>query len=467
MGTQGRHLLAMAAVVAAMGGLLFGFDTGVISGALLLIRKQFSLGHAAQEILVSSVLVGCMAGAALAGPLVDRLGRRRLILATAALFALGSVWCASAHSVHSLVAARVMVGLAIGAASFAVPLYLSEIAPAQVRGAIVSLNQLMITVGILVSYGVDEWFSAAPQGWRDMFLAALVPALALFAGMLFLPGSPRWLLSRGRVEEARHVHARLGADPADFEEMRRSLAAESQPARQPSRPLREPWLRPALLVGVGIMFVQQATGINTVIYYAPSIFQMAGFASDKAAIGATVGVGAVNVLFTLVSIRLVDRVGRKPLLSLGLVGMTLSLAVLGAAFHWKAQLGTELRWVAVGSLFVYISAFAVSLGPVAWLLISEIYPTRVRGAAMGLATLCNWAFNFIIALTFLSIVDLLGPGGAFWLYALVGAGGWIFCRLAVPETRGVALERIEENLRRGRPMADIGLPTQADPEGAE
>jgi sugar porter (SP) family MFS transporter len=353
---------------------------------------------------------------------------------------------------------RLVVGIGIGVASFAAPLYISEIAPSEVRGALVSLNQLMITIGIVVSYLIDDLFAGFDQGWRYMFLMGAIPALILGFGMFFLPASPRWLVAKGEEKKARQVLARL--NPAELVD--KELAAIKQTAlNQPKgtwSELAEPWVRPALLVGVGIMFVQQATGINTVIYYAPTIFKMAGFSSDTAAITATLGVGLVNVLFTVVSIRLIDRVGRKPLLSWGLICMIISLLALGGAFWLAKILGPSLRWVAVGSLFIYIAGFAVSLGPVAWLLIAEIYPLKIRGLAMSLATLSNWVFNLVIAMSFLTITEALGKAQTFWLYALVGLGGWFFCRHLVPETKGSSLEVIEANLRAGRRTRDMGEP---------
>lgn len=454
--TNTRMVFTIAGV-AAIGGLLFGFDTGVISGALLLIKKQFALGATAQELVVSAVLVGCMLGAAASGKLADRFGRKPVIIGCAVIFGLGSFATSAAHSVTALIWGRVVVGLAIGVSSFAVPLYISELSPPRVRGALVSLNQLAITIGIVASYAVDGFFADTGQGWRYMFIAGLFPAVMLGIGMLFLPESPRFLMGSGQESAARHVLRRLMGDgnvEGAVTAIRQTLDAAGGGAWSE---LAQPWLRPALIIGVGIMVVQQATGINTVIYYAPSIFQMAGFESDTVAIAATAGVGLVNVLFTIVSIRLIDRWGRKPLLSVGLIGMVASLAALGLAFQLADVIGAaHVKWVTVSSLLVYIASFAVSLGPVAWVLISEIYPLRVRGLAMSLATLSNWMFNFFIALSFLSLINALGKQGAFWLYAAVGIAGWFFCRYCVPETKGCPLERIEANLKAGRRMRDLG-----------
>ncbi|MDK2955820.1 MAG: transporter, family, galactose:H+ symporter [Desulfovibrionales bacterium] len=449
-------LVYIVAAIAATGGLLFGFDTGVISGALLFLRETFQIGSAGQGIVVSSVLVGCIFGAAMSGRLTDVFGRKLVILVTALIFALGSVVSSLAPGVGLLIGGRVIIGLAIGVASYAVPLYISEMSPPKVRGALVSLNQLMITIGILVSYFVDGAFAHTEWTWRWMFFVGVVPAVVLFLGMLFLPRSPRWLATQDREGEARKVLLRLGVPDADGElgEMRKSRTAEGHGEL---RELLSPWVRPALIIGVGVMFVQQCTGINTVIYYAPTIFEMAGFDSAAAAIGATVSVGVINVIFTVVSIYLIDRLGRKPLLYIGLAGMVLSLFALGLAFHFQQILGGGLKWFTMGSLLVYIASFAISLGPIAWLLIAEVYPAHIRGVGMSVATLSNWLFNFIVALTFLAIIDWLGQAGAFWLYAAMGVLGLVFTWLFIPETKGVSLETIEENLRAGKAARNLGV----------
>jgi SP family galactose:H+ symporter-like MFS transporter len=455
-GNINKKLVFVISAVAATGGLLFGFDTGVISGALLFLKEDFLLDSKGQEWVVSSVLLGCILGAAVSGRLVDVLGRRKAIIGTALVFAVGSIWTSAADGFSMLIAGRVVVGLGIGVASYAVPLYISEIAPPQHRGALVSLNQLLLTVGIVLSYLVDDLFANTAGSWRYMFLAGVIPALVLGVGMFFLPETPSWLTGKGRDAEAIGILNRIMPGPeAEIELAAIQQAVPESPASSVKQ-LRAPWLRPALLIGIGIMFVQQATGINTVIYYAPTIFEVAGFQSATTAITATVGVGLVNVLMTMVAIWLVDKVGRKPLLSYGLIGMTVSLSGLALGFQFQAEIGDSLKWMAVGMLFLYIGSFAISVGPIAWLLIAEIYPLEVRGFAMSLATLSNWVFNFIVSFTFLTLFDTIGKAGTFWLYAGVGVLGWFFCHLYVPETKGVSLETIEKNLRAGTRPKDLG-----------
>jgi SP family galactose:H+ symporter-like MFS transporter len=451
-GAQGRFVYVVAAV-SAMAGLLFGYDTGVISGALLFIKQQFALSATMQEIVTSAVLVGAVVGAAAGGTLADRFGRRRIIIAAAIVFALGAVGTALAPTIGWLIAGRIVVGTAIGIASFAAPLYISEAAPPSVRGSLVSLNQLAITLGIVVSYLVDYALSGL-GAWRWMFGLAAIPATILGSGMLFLPDSPRWLVSRKMLDKARTVLERI-RDTTHVDDELGDIQRSEQVQTGEWAELLQPLVRPALVVGIGLAIFQQVTGINTIIYYAPTIFEFAGLGSAAVSILATVGVGVMNVLMTIVAIRLVDRVGRRPLLLIGMAGMILSLGVLGLAFLLPNLLNV-LGWIAVGSLVVYVGSFAVGLGPVFWLLISEIYPLKIRGLAMSIASIANWGANLVVALTFLTLTQVLGRPGTFWLYAVVGVGAWLFAYFLVPETKGRTLEDIEAHWRAGRHPREMG-----------
>ena len=458
-GQYNRKEAFKIAVVAAIGGLLFGFDTGVISGALLLIKEQWHLGTLAQEVVTSAVLVGAILGALFSGRVADRYGRKRVIIATAIIFAIGSVATALSPNAPILIAGRIVLGIAIGVASFTVPLYISEVSPSQIRGSLVSLNQLMITIGIVVSYLVNFSLATVDQGWRYMFAFGLIPSILLFVGMLFLPGSPRWLMSVGREEEAKAslelVYSEESAKK-ELEGIRQAIHSDLEKERVSYKELLSPYVRPVLLIGVGIMFFQQATGINTVIYYSPTILQMAGFGTPKDAMLVALPIGIVNVLATILSIYLIDRIGRKALLYIGVTGMVLSLFVLGLVFGMDNASGSEtMKYLAVGSLIFYIASFGISLGPVAWLLISEIFPVRVRNLGMSVATLSNWFFNLIVALTFLSIVDLIGATGTFWLYATVGLATLWFIYRYIPETKGKTLEEIEGHFATGKLARDL------------
>jgi MFS transporter, SP family, galactose:H+ symporter len=435
-----------AAAFAALGGLLFGYDTGVISGALLFIRTQFALSTPQQGLVVSVVLVGAAVGALSGGHLADIFGRRLMLLVTAVIFVVGALVCAAAPSLIVLVIGRLIVGLGIGFATSTVPIYISEVSPPQARGWQVSLFQLAITIGILAAYLVDYVFSGS-MGWRWMLGLAVVPGAILGLGMIRMPESPRWLAEHNKSELAREVLTRIrGGKNIDSEwrEIQETLAEGEERGRFAD--LLSPSIRIALVVGIGLAIFQQVTGINTVIYYAPVIVQSAGISSASGAILATAGIGLVNVLMTIVAMWLIDHVGRRPLLLIGIAGMIVSLGVLG--FVFRMPTGGSLAWLAVITLMVYVASFAISLGPIFWLLIAEIYPLKVRGIAEGTAAGVNWAFNFLISYTFLRLVELLGPSYTFWLYAVLAIASWFFSYYLVPETKGRTLEEIEHSFRR-------------------
>lgn len=449
-----KTFIYLTAAIAAMAGLLFGYDTGVISGAILFIKDQFSLTSQAVEKVVSAVLLGAVIGAAVSGALADRFGRRKVIIVTAILFAFGAIGAALAVNVAMIIAFRLMIGVAIGVASYTAPLYISEISPPQARGALVSLNQLMITCGIVISYLMDYILSTGQHEWRWMFGLGALPALILIVGMIGLSESPRWLVSKNRDKEAREVlsHVMPTADiDKEIADIHGSLTLKPGSWKE----LLEPWVRPALIVGIALAFFQQVTGINTIIYYAPTIFEFAGFSSHKVSILATVGVGLVNVLMTLVAIWFLDRLGRKPLLYIGMTGMAISLGILGFAFNTPTMAGS-LKLLTVLSVVGYIASFAISLGPIFWLIIAEIYPLNVRGRAMSLATVANWGCNMVVAYTFLTLTEKLGKAGAFWFYGAVCVLGIVFCYFFVPETKGYTLEKIEAYLRSGKRFGKLG-----------
>ena len=439
---HGHRSALFVASVAALGGLLFGYDTGVISGALLFIKHSFHLSATGQGVVVSAVLVGAIVGAGLSMVLGDRVRRRRLIFASAVVFIIGSVIATAAGSIGVLVTGRAILGIAIGLSSSVVPVYIAEISPEQRRGGYVALFQLAITVGIFLAYLINLAF-AGIQGWRWMFLCGIVPALALWLGMLFLPESPRWLVLEHRNAEAEQALEQLGeSDP------KRRVNEIEQSVKLPVgrwRDLLVPFARRALLVGLGLGIFQQVIGINTVIYYAPTILQFAGFHSATVAILATLGVGAVNVAMTIVGVRLVDRVGRRPLLIGGLVPMALALVAIGLAFNFSAG---ALRWIAIVSLATYVGSFAISWGWGFWLLNSELYPLEVRGRGTGLVVMVQWAANLAVSLTFLLLIHAIGKPATFWVYAGLCGLALLFAAGVVPETKGRTLEQIEAYWRR-------------------
>ncbi len=434
--------MVLTAAIAGLGGLLFGYDTGVIAGALLFIKHDFHLGSFAQGLVVAAVPIGAVGGAAIAGPAADSYGRRLMILLAAAVFIVGALASAAAPEVDVLVIARVVIGVAIGLASAAAPVYISEVAPPESRGRLVSFFQLAVTIGILVAYLIGLAFNAI-EGWRWMLGLGCVPALALAFGMWRMPQSPRWLVMSGDDYAARATLAKIRVDDPDtidreLEEIKESL--DEKPGSWTE--LLQPVVKAALVVGVGLAILQQVTGINTVIYYAPTIIEFTGINSSAGSILAAIGVGIINVGMTVVALRLLDRAGRRTLLMIGVSGMVISLFALGAAFIGGGG-GTLSSIVAIVSLMVYVGSFAISLGPIFWLLNAEIYPLTVRSKAAGVGTMANWTFNFIVSLTFLLLIEAVGRSGAFWLYGGIGLFTLGFCWKLVPETKGKHLEDIQ------------------------
>jgi sugar porter (SP) family MFS transporter len=425
--------------IAALGGLLFGYDTGVISGAIIFIQKSFTLTTDMQELVVSVVLIGAMLGAVTAGGVTDAIGRRNTLIAAGLIFAVGALISAFATGVPMLIIGRFIVGIAIGFSSVTAPLYISEVAPRASRGALVSLYQWAITIGILVAQLVD-YALAATANWPLMLGLEIVPSILLISGMIAMPESPRWLFAHGRDEDGRRVLLET-RDPAEIDaavaDIRQTLHAQQGSFRD----LFAPHVRGALGIGIALAVLQQVTGINTVIYYGPQIFKLAGFSSDATSILATLGVGVVNVLATLIAIFLIDRLGRKPLLYAGVGGMAIALFALAFAFAQGAQ-STALGGITLAALAVYVGCFAFSLGPIVWLLISEIYPLRVRGRGMAIATLANWAANFVVSLVFLTMIKSLGSAWTFVTYGVMCVVTLWFIRVFVRETKSLELESI-------------------------
>ncbi|TDG05801.1 sugar porter family MFS transporter [Paraburkholderia guartelaensis] len=450
-----RSRIWMTCAMAALAGLLFGLDIGVIAGALPFIAKDFQVNDHTQEWIVSSMMVGAAVGALAAGWLSFRLGRKYSLLLGAALFIAGSLLCASAPNPAFLIGSRFVLGVAVGIATFTAPLYLSEIAPGQVRGAMVSAYQLMITVGILIAFLSDTAFS--PSGaWRWMLGVVAIPAALFLLGILTLPRSPRWLMMKGRNDEARKVLNSLRTETAVVEREMSDIERQLEVKEQGFALLRTSRdFRRSLALGVMLQVVQQLTGINVVMYYAPRIFGLAGYSGHQAQLWGTVIVGAVNVIATFIAIGLVDRWGRRPILLTGFGVMTLGMGALG----WLLKLGVVThtqQLVAVAMLLVFIAGFAMSAGPMIWILCSEIQPIKGRDFGIAASTFTNWVANTIVGATFLTMLNSFGHAQTFWLYAALNAAFIAFTFWFVPETRGVPLETIEQNLLAGKPLREIG-----------
>ncbi|HMK39477.1 MAG TPA: sugar porter family MFS transporter [Bacteroidota bacterium] len=442
--------VAMLSAVAALGGLLFGYDTAVIAGAIGFLRSHFSLDAASTGWAASSALLGCLIGAGIAGLTADRLGRKKALLLAAVLYTVSGVWSAIPSTIAEFSCARILGGIGIGTASVVCPLYIAEIAPAGRRGRLVTFNQLAIVIGILVVYFVNYFIAGLGDaawnertGWRWMFGSAAAPAAVFFFLTLLIPESPRWLLQRGRREEAQRTLERVGGGPGAEGELRAiSDALADEPVS--SAGLLKGGLRKALVIAAGLAILQQVTGINVFMYYTPEIFKQLGSGTDTALLE-TISVGGMNLLFTLVALRVVDRFGRKPLMIIGASGMALAHAGLGLAAY-NNLLGAWVLILVLG----FIAFFAMSLGPVVWLIIAEVFPTRVRGRGMAIATLLLWGTNYIVSQTFPMLnehpwlVATFRHAFPFMLYGSLCAFTVLFVSIVVPETRGKSLEEIEK-----------------------
>ena len=440
----GRAVVWTAAIT-ALGGLLFGYDTGVVSGALLFLHTSFgNVSSFDKELVTGLLLVGAAVGAFASGRLSDRIGRRPVILITASVFVIGVLGAAFSPELWVLIAMRFVIGLAVGSASMAVPLYISEVAPPRVRGALVSFNQLALTMGILVAFLVDYALSSS-AAWRLMFGLAAIPAVLLFLGMLTQAESPVWLVTHGRTAEARAVLARVRSRDHDVDGEIDEIEALGERTSS-YRELLRPDVRKLVVIGVLLAVFQQITGINTVIYYAPTLLHQAGL-GNSASLLANVGNGIVNVGMTVVAIWLIDKVGRRVLLIGGTIGMAIALFAVATTFAVSGNtLGHTAAIVAVVSLAVYTGSFAIGLGPVFWLLISEIYPARIRGKSMSVATMANWGANFVVAISFLTLLNTISNAGTFFLlgFLTIVAVGYFW--RSVPETEGLTLEEIEREM---------------------
>ncbi len=428
-----KHLfppyVLFSSLVAALGSFLFGYHTAVISGAVIFIAREFNLSDFQQEFLISTMLIGGIFGA-LSGGVSDFLGRRLTLVFDSLLYLTATLLLIEAESYGLLLSGRLLVGFAIGLASITVPLYIAEIAPPESRGRLVSLNQLLITIGVLVSFLVAYTYADTGE-WRMMFAFSLFPVLIQLFCLLFIPETPSWLLSKGRTAQAEKALRRLHIDTPTL---------SKEPVKRRFKDLLAPSVRTPFLIGVGISVFQQITGINTVIYYAPRIFQLAGFPTAESSILATVWIGTINVIMTLVGLWLVDKIGRRALLLGGVAGMALSLILLGLAFLFQGE-GTSTE--AILALLAYVGCFAPGLGIVAWLIISEIYPLGIRGRAMSIATFANWVSNYFVSLTFLTLVRILTVGGAYWLFALICILCFYYIWKKVPETKGKTFDQIQ------------------------
>jgi sugar porter (SP) family MFS transporter len=436
--------------VVVLAGVLFGYDQGVISGALLGIQKAFAVGSVALEIVTSWVTLGAMFGSLGGGYVADHFGRKRALLVAAGLFIVGAVVEALSPDVPVLVLGRLAAGFGVGGAPVAAPLYSAALAPAAPRGRVVSSYPLAIPIGIFVAYLIDELL-AGPGGWRAMLGVSALAGVLLALAVLIAVESPRWFAKVGRRDDARRSLVALGAGAeadARLAEIEASLREEHETPSW-ADVFASRWRTP-LKIGLGLAVLQQITGINAIIYYSDQIFAAAGFTTPASQTQATTwAIGGVNVLSTFIAIAFIDRLGRRPLLIAGLVGMGLSLAAVGFAFRQSGETGAganaSLGVVTLAALVVFIVSFAFSLGPVTWTVINEIYPGDIRGRAVAVATATNWGAAFLVSEFFLSTVKAIGQAYTFWLFAAFCAVGLVWVYVVVPETRCRSLEEIERS----------------------
>jgi len=454
MGLKGKSYVVLICLTAGLGGFLFGFDTAVISGAINFLRVQFHLSAVMEGWLMSSALVGCVLGAAASGWLADKFGRKKILLISALLFIISALWCAVASTAALLVIARIVGGVGVGFAAMVAPMFISELSPANMRGRLVSFYQLAITLGILVSYltnaGLLNYTGSHLAGdgsflnyflveevWRAMLGSNVVPALLFFFFLLFVPESPRWLIKVNKVEEAKIILERINGiqeGMVELNDIKNTISEEKGSFKQ----LLEPGIRIALVIGLVLPFLSQLTGITTVMYYAPAIFEKAGLGANSAMGGAAL-IGFFNMIFTIVAIWKIDKWGRKPLLIWGFVGLSVALFMIGVLFN----VDTSNTSLLLGAFVFYIAIFAATLGPAVWVVISEIYPTKIRGRAMSLGTLSLFMGSVFVTQTYPILRESIGIGYTFMLYALVMLPAAYFVKKMLPETKGKSLEDIE------------------------
>lgn len=442
MSTNIRYLLTIS-LVTALGGLLFGFDISVISGTIPFIQDYFELSEALKGWMVSSALLGCILGASFAGRLGDIFGRKKVLLTTSVLFAASAIGTGLADSIPSFIFYRILGGIAVGGASVLSPMYIAEVSPPRLRGRMVSINQLTIVIGISLAYYSNYFLLATGENaWRWMFAAEAVPALIFLFSLFMIPESPRWLVARKRESEALEVLRRIDDSPtasAELGEIRQSL--EGAQVRAVLKDVLPKKYRFVMLIGIFLAIFQQWSGINVIFFYAPDIFAQANLGLDDALFQTTL-IGVINILFTLVAMRVIDRIGRKVMMLIGSAGMAVCYVVIAILF----ATGKSDGMLMISALLITPAFFAFGLGPTVWVVISEIFPNRIRGVAMSVSTFALWSACYLLTLTFPVFVELFSAANTFIIYAVICAVGVFVISRYVPETRGISLEELEKKL---------------------
>lgn len=455
-------------IIAAIGGFLFGFDSGVINGTVDALRGAFDSDAVGTGFNVASMLLGCAAGAFFAGTLADKFGRKPVLIVTSIAFIISAYGSGAAETSGAFVAARILGGLAVGAASILAPAYISEIAPAKVRGALTTLQQLMIVIGLFVAFlsnymiagaagGASEALWGGFEAWQWMFWIEIIPASIFFLGLLFIPESPRYLVAAGLLDKAKAVLSSISNDAeaeAKIIDIQSTLEKDRKPSLSDIISKHTGKLQPIIWVGLGLTTLQQFTGINVVFYYGATLWQAAGFTEADALMQNVIS-GSVNVLFTFVAIALIDKVGRKPLLMIGALGQAVMLGILAILFSMgTANVATgdlELGGLGIYALLAangYIAFFAVTWGPIMWVMLGEMFPNQFRGAALAVCGLIHWSSNFAVTMTFPIFLASIGLGLSYGIYAAFGLIAYFFVKKYVVETKGRTLEDMSRDVQR-------------------
>src|SRR5579875_3592273 len=447
---QNNRFALGIAILAALGGFLFGYDTGIVGGALPLITSKLHLSAGQESWVTGSLLLGAVTGAAMSGYLADKIGRKWTLFVAGVIYTGAAIASGLTGSLPPLCIARGVLGLAVGTASFVAPMYIGEHSPKELRGGMTALTQVAITFGILIAYFVADALKGNSSGWNWMFGLGAVPGVILALSMLIVPETPRWLVEHGREDQAKKLLSRNRSEQHADEEIKEIKEVSAEQGEFGVRNLIGDRVRPLLVIGATMAIMQQLIGINTVIYYGSTILGFAGL-SISSSIAQAVFIGLVNFVFAVVAVFLLDKVGRRPPLLIGTAGSVIGLIVLG----WYFDMGTKFEhsnaWIALAAMMFYIACFEISLGPIFWVMIAEIFPLRARAKAMAMCTMFNWAFNFIVSYWFLNLVGAIGQPETFWLYAMFGVIAVIFFAWKVPETKNRSLEQIEREVH-GEPQ---------------
>ncbi|GAB1765352.1 sugar porter family MFS transporter [Priestia aryabhattai] len=456
MGKQGNQhsFLRTIILVSTFGGLLFGYDTGVINGALPYMSEsdQLNLNSFTQGLVTSALLFGAAFGAVVGGRLADYNGRRKTILYLAILFFVSTIGCTISPNAAVMILCRFLLGLAVGGASVTVPTYLAEMSPAESRGKMVTQNELMIVTGQLLAFTfnaiIGNMLGENPHVWRYMLPIAAIPAVFLFFGMLRVPESPRWLVSKGKNNEALTVLQKIRESKrakSELQEIESAYEQEAKMEKATFKDLTTPWVRRVVFLGIGIAVVQQITGVNSIMYYGTEILKDAGFQTEAALIG-NIGNGVISVLATFVGIWLLGKIGRRPMLITGLVGTTTALLLIGI-FSLVFEGSAALPYIVLALTITFLAFQQGAISPVTWLMLSEIFPLRLRGLGMGVTVFCLWGINFLVGLTFPVLLASIGLSTTFFVFVVLGIGAILFVKKFLPETKGLTLEELEQRFR--------------------